>query len=694
MSVSPADFELYSRATGTPLPRTPQEQMRLAPQVHSFIQNRGYQRGPVQRTAGALDNVIGGIRNTALIGAGLLGAGLAASAYANKRDSEPKTPDPDANRYDKAGHVDLSAIDSQIAAENAENLANRPPRQKKEKPQPYVRIPVRTKENYGTPARDLASEAENLSMAITKGDSPVQSSDIVLDGPDEGTTSVYVRDDQLAKTQGKTRLGQWGANVTDRLSKSQGSPMWNWGMPTMSTGIVLSPRPWESTGASWTNPDLGAAGDLLSATGEAAGNVILSHVPGGEIVQNLGGFTGGALKHIPGVASGAASVGTRALELGTVGALSGADRLAHEVARAGIKSRDIYENYLGGRVPTIGELHEGAKTAIGITGRLAGDTYRLGQKTRALHDEKLVPAVRKGIGGTAQLSLNLLTGGNPQTDEPGPDQTRTAPSVGITDETIPDPWENEGIGLGAHIDSGNGGPALDALLAEVREQLGHKPVVSTRRQAETIPYQEFERGEGMGQSESVRSLGIGDAEDTQGLLTTEFHKTPGKVYSFYDEEKQHPLVKETSNTLDGVMKGRRRDKQQGTVYIPQDKADQYYEEMDERLTQEARETDAADFLESKLRKKQVGVDDSFTAGGLVNALKQGGREGFQDYVSRAANLERLDEEGEDAYRQKGGKYPRGWWGKEEQQQGSAEEEQQQGSTEWVRSPDGRLRKKV
>jgi len=475
VAVSPADFELYSRATGTPLPRTPQEQMRLAPQVHSFIQNREYQRGPVQRTAGALDNVIGGIRNTALIGAGLLGAGLAASAYANKRDSEPKTPDSDANRYDKAGNVDLSATDRRIAAENAEKLANRPPRQKKEKPQPYVRIPVRTKENYGSPSRDLASEADNLAMAITKGDSPVQNSDIVLDGPDEGTTSVYVRDDQLAKTQGKTRLGQWGANVTDRLSKSQGSPMWNWGAPGMSTGIVLSPRPWENTGASWTSPDLGAAGDLLSATGEAAGNVILSHVPGGEIVQNLGGFTGGVLKNIPGFTSGAASLGTRALELGTVGALTGADRLAHEVARAGIKTRDVYENYLGGTVPTIGELQEGAKTAIGITGRLAGDAYRLGQKTRVLHDEKLVPAVRKGIGGTAQLSLNLLTGGNPQTDEPGPDQTRTAPSVGITDETIQDPWENEGIGVGAHVESGPAEPIrdrVDKLLATASEYLG------------------------------------------------------------------------------------------------------------------------------------------------------------------------------------------------------------------------------
>ena len=43
MAVSPADFELYSRATGTPLPRTPQEQMQMAPQVYQFIQNRGYQ---------------------------------------------------------------------------------------------------------------------------------------------------------------------------------------------------------------------------------------------------------------------------------------------------------------------------------------------------------------------------------------------------------------------------------------------------------------------------------------------------------------------------------------------------------------------------------------------------------------------------------------------------------------------------
>ena len=46
MSVSPADFELYSRVTGTPLPRTPQEQMQMAPMVHHFTRN--YARQPQQ----------------------------------------------------------------------------------------------------------------------------------------------------------------------------------------------------------------------------------------------------------------------------------------------------------------------------------------------------------------------------------------------------------------------------------------------------------------------------------------------------------------------------------------------------------------------------------------------------------------------------------------------------------------------
>ena len=46
MSVSPSDFELYSRVTGAPMPRSPQEQMQMAPQVHNFIRSQGYAQKP------------------------------------------------------------------------------------------------------------------------------------------------------------------------------------------------------------------------------------------------------------------------------------------------------------------------------------------------------------------------------------------------------------------------------------------------------------------------------------------------------------------------------------------------------------------------------------------------------------------------------------------------------------------------
>ena len=56
MSVSPADFALYSRVTGVPLPRTAAERMRIAPAVHSFVRNQEYADEPnlLQRTAGTI----------------------------------------------------------------------------------------------------------------------------------------------------------------------------------------------------------------------------------------------------------------------------------------------------------------------------------------------------------------------------------------------------------------------------------------------------------------------------------------------------------------------------------------------------------------------------------------------------------------------------------------------------------------
>ena len=83
MAVSPADFELYSRATGTPLPRTPQEQMQMAPQVYQFIQNRGYQQ------EGFFDSALGrGLRNAAIIG----GAYALGNALKGRKTDPPTPP--------------------------------------------------------------------------------------------------------------------------------------------------------------------------------------------------------------------------------------------------------------------------------------------------------------------------------------------------------------------------------------------------------------------------------------------------------------------------------------------------------------------------------------------------------------------------------------------------------------------------
>lgn len=70
MPVSPADFELYSRVTGVPYPRTPEERAELAPEVYDFARNYPRQPTFAQKTLGAVGNIakIGG---TALAAYGL-----------------------------------------------------------------------------------------------------------------------------------------------------------------------------------------------------------------------------------------------------------------------------------------------------------------------------------------------------------------------------------------------------------------------------------------------------------------------------------------------------------------------------------------------------------------------------------------------------------------------------------------------
>ena len=68
MSVSPADFELYSRVTGRPMPRSPQEQMAMTPEVFKFTRDFG--RGaPTRQEPSVIQQVAGDLGKLALLGA-------------------------------------------------------------------------------------------------------------------------------------------------------------------------------------------------------------------------------------------------------------------------------------------------------------------------------------------------------------------------------------------------------------------------------------------------------------------------------------------------------------------------------------------------------------------------------------------------------------------------------------------------
>ena len=100
MLVSPADFELYSRSTGRPIPRNPQERMQMTPEVYNFVQNRGYQQSEptfIQQGADFLSKAatVGG----ALVAANALaggfnkkGVGQAAQAVENVAGAIKRAP--------------------------------------------------------------------------------------------------------------------------------------------------------------------------------------------------------------------------------------------------------------------------------------------------------------------------------------------------------------------------------------------------------------------------------------------------------------------------------------------------------------------------------------------------------------------------------------------------------------------------
>jgi hypothetical protein len=87
MPVSPQDFALWSRMTGNPMPRTPAEQMALAPQVFQFNRQLSQGQNPVLGAAEAVSSTIDKVGKTALLGL-VAGAGLLTGNYLKSRQKD------------------------------------------------------------------------------------------------------------------------------------------------------------------------------------------------------------------------------------------------------------------------------------------------------------------------------------------------------------------------------------------------------------------------------------------------------------------------------------------------------------------------------------------------------------------------------------------------------------------------------
>ena len=134
-----------------------------------------------------------------------------------------------------------------------------------------------------------------------------------------------------------------------------------------------------------------AEGSPSDKAGIKAGDIIISNVPGGEAIGGAMKFGGGVLKNVPGLVSGAASLGTRAVELAGIGGATVLDRAAHDTLRSGAYARDLY-NYAGGEVPTLGEIkdfHGNVLVPSGkrMAGAVMGTIHHLHLESQELDDK-------------------------------------------------------------------------------------------------------------------------------------------------------------------------------------------------------------------------------------------------------------------------------------------------------------------
>lgn len=204
MALSQADFYAYSRATGAPVPRDPEEQARMAPEVLEFRRSQLKSPELQQQQGFGLPQALG-------IGAAV--AGLGAAGYGISRILRQKPSVAARESVIRPATVDIEAPVRRIAAEPAPQAAPTPVRSSA---LPEVRPSVDLSDDFSTSAGNVGATPSRLRQV--EGFSPRQYAEstgalatrmpsrIVMQNPSivrmpASQDLTGIQDDLLAQTQ-------------------------------------------------------------------------------------------------------------------------------------------------------------------------------------------------------------------------------------------------------------------------------------------------------------------------------------------------------------------------------------------------------------------------------------------------------------------------------------------------------------
>jgi len=673
VSVSPADFELYSRVTGTPLPRTAAEQMRLAPQVFNFIRNQQYAQEPnlLQQTAGTLGKL-------ALLGAG--GAGL----YA---------------------------------------LSQRRPTPSTESAYPFT--PIKRDQNEvlnqtgeGEEAQEEANQVEldnstNQSEVIPQNQNPA----IVRSAADQAITN-YEGGGALQTTQPQKkepgifsiiRAGKGGDSVRRGGPLLGGAGILTHGAQNLLSGVTNEGGPLGKSIRSGIWNTIPGVEPLREGAGRFAGDVgnlvsgTWNAIPGHNLIANAAtsGFQAipGATETVSNISQGLSTfgntLGTGGAELLALGGLVAADSAVKDTIYAGMLARKAWDPD-GTRLPTAIQRDKYYRTKLSdLISRTHDNTLvpagrALGRRAAADYERGIIkPLVDRGLvlagEKLGQWQQQQITGGvdevgqehdlnddpqNPDADQVGSDENRITSQEKIqrgdiwadeptsdtnTEEKVVTPGEAlsyMGKSIVAGISGGDQpawpgdaqeGPSenvssqraidrAEKLISKLNPALEGRGGLSGREMfAELDALQDQEPAARQEFSQDPGSSNYSGGQtfievDQAGDLVAGYPANPGKRYTYPTTSSSAGFSKAVGNLGRVPYDSETSNRAQGLLRAGQDYADP--EAVDEYLRRGTEQVEAAENLERGIKSGVFG-GDGVSANAVVSRYTPGKKfEGF------------------------------------------------------------------